>query len=352
MSSSCSHSVALALMLLFCLVAGIGCSSVPQQFGEQPMESIVWPDSSEPARIRYLGSFSRPEDLQIRQGALSRFWGFLVGTPYRGMVTPHGIAVDDTGTIYIVDSAQKNIQVYNRGTNAFATAPDERNPLMAPISLAVDASANRLYVTDSTAGQVRVMPLSGEGTSVTLGKSQMKRPTGVVINRSTAELLVLDTPQAAILRYDLESLTYKGQFGSRGTAPGQFNHPTDLTVTPTGDILVSDSLNFRVQMFSASGEFKRTFGKAGDSPGYFSRPKGIAVDSDGNIYVVDALFDNVQIFDVQGRLLLSFGRPGQGPGEFWMPAGICIDRDDRIYVTDAYNRRVQMFQYLKKGVTQ
>lgn len=347
MCQRCPYIRSLVVIVLLCQLIAAGCSGVDQQLGEGTMDTMVWPDSSEPARIRYVGSFSRPEDLQIRQGMVSRFWDLLVGTPYRGLVSPHGITVDDQGTVYVVDSAHKNVQVYNRTDGFFDTTPDDSQPLMAPISPAVDAVTGRLYVTDSTAGLVRFLPLSGDGAKGEFGKGQMKRPTGIALNRSTNELLVLDTPQATVLRYDLHSLAFKGRFGSRGTAEGQFNHPTDLTVTPAGEIIVSDSLNFRVQVFSNEGVFIRTFGKAGDSPGYFSRPKGIAVDSDGNIYVVDALFDNVQIFDAQGRLLLSFGRPGQGLGEFWMPAGICIDRQDRIYVADSYNRRVQIFQYLK-----
>jgi DNA-binding beta-propeller fold protein YncE len=343
--------ILIIIAVLWCSAAA-GCSGVGHRMGEASLEAVVWPESGAPARIRYVGSFSRPEDLQIRQGMLSRFWDFLVGTPYRGLVAPYGITVDEHGTIYIVDSAQKNVQIYNTNAGLFDIAPDGSHPLMAPISPAVDTAVGRLYITDSMAGTVRFLPLSGTGSTGEFGKDQMKRPTGIALNRLTNELLVLDTPQAVVLRYDLQSLEFKGRFGSRGAGQGQFNHPANLAVTPSGEILVSDSLNFRVQIFSAAGVFKQTFGKVGDSPGYFSRPKGIAVDSEGNIYVVDALFDNVQIFDTQGRLLLSFGGPGQGPGEFWMPAGICIDSHDRIYVADSYNRRVQIFQYLKQTGTQ
>ena len=52
------------------------------------------------------------------------------------------------------------------------------------------------------------------------------------------------------------------------------------------ELIVADSLNFRIQRFSASGDFLSSFGINGDRPGSFSRPKGVATDSHGHVYVV------------------------------------------------------------------
>ncbi|MBV5339828.1 MAG: 6-bladed beta-propeller [Deltaproteobacteria bacterium] len=335
--------------LLCCLMALTGCAASQQAMAGAAGEAPTWPSDGETVRIRYVSSFSLPEDLQIRQGMLSRIWDYVVGAPFRGLAAPHGIAVDADGTIYVVDAALKTVQIYNGSKNKFSMVPDDDHLFKAPINPAVDIDAARLYVTDSADGLVRFFPLASGGAPGEFGKGQLERPTGIALNNQTNELLVLDTRQEAVFRYNRQDLTLMGRFGSRGTGDGQLNRPTDLTVNSSGEILVSDSLNFRVQVFSPTGEFRRVFGAAGDTPGYFSRPKGIAVDSDSNIYVVDTLFDNVQIFDTEGKLLLSFGRAGQGPGEFWMPAGICIDRNDRIYVADTYNKRIQTFQYLKQA---
>jgi sugar lactone lactonase YvrE len=136
------------------------------------------------------------------------------------------------------------------------------------------------------------------------------------------------------------------RIGERGSGPGEFNFPTNVTVDRTGRLYVSDSLNSRVQAFDADFSHAGVIGARGTAAGSFSQPKGIAVDGDDHLYVVDAHFEAVQIFDRQGRLLLGFGREGSGPGEFWIPAGIHIDRSvNRIYVADTYNRRVQVFDY-------
>jgi DNA-binding beta-propeller fold protein YncE len=183
------------------------------------------------------------------------------------------------------------------------------------------------------------------------GKDICKRPTGIAVNSTTSELLIVDTLSATILRYQLDDLKFKGSIGGPGTQAGRFHYPTSIHVKDDGTILISDTLNFRIQIFSSTGEFLGMFGSEGDTPGYFTRPRGVAADRDGNIYVVDALFDNIQIFDASGRVLMDFGNHGTGYGKFWLPAAIFIDKNDRIYVSDCYNKRVQIFQYLgNKGV--
>lgn len=333
------------LCVLICLA---GCTA-HRQIGPVA-DGPFWPSGGEPVRIRYSGSFSVPEELGIETGMLTRIWDFITGGPSRSLENPVSVTTDSSGTIYVADGALQQVSVYDLRNLDFRRLPDDDMPLQAPISAQVDISTQRLFVSDSAAGVIRLMPLGAGTAPGELGAGQLVRPTGLVLNRQTDELLVVDSRQSTIFRYDRISLTPKGRFGGRGAGAGQFNYPTAVAVNSKGEILVCDSLNFRVQIFSPEGEFRRGFGKAGDRPGSFSRPKGIAVDSDDNIYVLDTLFDNVQIFDREGQLLLAFGSHGQAAGQFWMPTGIHIDSSDRIYVADTYNKRVQLFQYLKQTV--
>jgi DNA-binding beta-propeller fold protein YncE len=108
---------------------------------------------------------------------------------------------------------------------------------------------------------------------------------------------------------------------------------------------VTDTMNFRVQVFDSAGRYLSTFGKLGDGAGDFDKPKGIAVDAAGRIYVVEGLHDVVQIFDPDGQVLLVFGGSGAGPGQLWLPAGITL-AGNVVYVTDTANHRVQVFERL------
>jgi DNA-binding beta-propeller fold protein YncE len=227
--------------------------------------------------------------------------------------------------------------------------PADKTMFASPIGIAIDKHGI-VYVTDSKRGVVYVFEDNGKKFLSTIGRGIFKRPTGIAVNSKTSELLVVDTLRSRVFRFDLANRLPKGSFGTDGAMPGMFHYPTNIFVTLAGDIIVSDALNFRVQVFSPEGRFLFTFGRMGDAPGTFSRPKGVAADSDGNIYVVDALFDNIQVFDKKGRLLMAFGGHGTGYGEFWLPTGIYIDNNDLIYVSDSSNQRVQIFRYLKEDM--
>ncbi|HHG74982.1 MAG TPA: 6-bladed beta-propeller, partial [Persephonella sp.] len=138
-------------------------------------------------------------------------------------------------------------------------------------------------------------------------------------------------------------------FGERGDKAGQFNYPTNIAVNPeNGNIYVTDTQLFRVQIFNKDFEHLITIGGNGNIPGRFARPKGIGVDSDGNIYVADAAFSNIQIFNMEGEVLYYIGGAGTEPAKFLLPAGLYIDDKDRIFVVDSLNKRIQIFKYLKE----
>ena len=60
-------------------------------------------------------------------------------------------------------------------------------------------------------------------------------------------------------------------FGSRGSADGQFQYPTGITVTPDNHILVVDENNARVQKFAMDGSFVAAVGSKGNGKGSFNR---------------------------------------------------------------------------------
>jgi DNA-binding beta-propeller fold protein YncE len=308
---------------------------------------IFWPNPPEVKRIEFVRSVSKPADLDIRPGILKRMVNYIVGRAAASIVSPYGIATDSKGRLYVVDTFLKRVHVFDAAENQYFFFPSDRTMLSSPVGIAIDKNGI-VYVTDSKKGAVYIFEDNGKKFLSAIGRGIFKRPTGIAVNPKTSELLVVDTLRSRVFRFDLSNRLQKGSFGTDGATEGLFHYPTNIFVTSIGDIIVSDALNFRVQVFSPQGRFLFTFGRMGDVPGTFSRPKGVAADSDGNIYVVDGLFDNVQIFDKRGRLLMAFGEHGTGYGDFWLPTGIYIDNNDLIYVSDSSNRRVQIFRYLKE----
>lgn len=342
----CQRQTPLATWLAAALYVVI-CGCAGPADGPHARPERFWPNPPEIKRIAFVAAVSKPEDLNIRAGMLKRIVTYIVGGTTTSIVSPYGLTTDSRGRLYVVDTFQKRVHVFDAGANHYYFFPADPAMLASPVGIAVEPDGT-VYVTDSKQGVVYMFKDHGRTFVADFGRDIFGRPTGIAVNPKTAELLVVDTLQSRVFRFDLDDRGQKGSFGINGATEGRFHYPTNICVTSTGDIIVSDALNFRVQVFSPEGRYLSTIGSMGDAPGTFSRPKGVAADSDGNIYVVDALFDNIQVFDKGGRLLMAFGDHGTGFGDFWLPTGIHIDDNDLIYVSDSSNRRVQIFRYLKE----
>jgi streptogramin lyase len=117
-----------------------------------------------------------------------------------------------------------------------------------------------------------------------------------------------------------------GRKGVAGNDANTFNGPTDVLVTPRGDIFVTDGqFNSRVVHFSAEGTFVNAWGTNGTAPGQFKVPHAIAIDSRGRLFVADRDNGRVQIFDQAGTFLDQWT-------QFGPPSGIFIAPDDTLYV--------------------
>jgi sugar lactone lactonase YvrE len=311
----------------------------------QPDRTIVWPGPPLEPRIQWVREIRTPQDAGAARGFWQRLGRFIGGEAETGIVRPYGVFLDDRDRLFIVDTGAALVHLMDTETGRYTMIAGENdNAFRTPIAITEDDDEN-VYITDADAGTIFRYNLK-EGVLRRFTTFKLERPTGLAFSRAKRLLYVTDTGAHQIVALDLAGKE-RFRFGARGAAPGQFNYPTDLCVDKIGRVIVTDALNFRIQIFSPEGSLLDAFGEAGDTSGSFAKPKGVALDSEGHIYVCDALFDSVQIFDDRGRLLLGFGDSGSKQGQLWMPSGIYIDRNDYIYVADSYNQRVQVFRYLK-----
>jgi len=332
------------------LAAGLlgACASLPpeQLFSA---DGPAWPPAPAPARLQWLGEFSRPADLGMRPSLWERVVAIATGPRDQRLVQPVNVVVAEAQQqIYVADPGIAGVHRFDLRRHRYRQLrlPDN-SPLPSPVGLAIGPES-RVFVADSQLGMVFVAGPRATALQPFSEPGALQQPTGLAWDADAGVLLVVDTGAQAIVRL-AEDGREVARIGSRGNGAGQLNFPTFLWLRGDTELLVSDSLNFRVQRLDAAGRPLGSFGVRGDVSGSFARPKGLATDSDGHVYVMDALFHAMQIFAPDGRLLLAVGEQGQGPGEFWLPAGIFIDSQDRIYVADSFNRRVQVFQYLGGG---
>ena len=128
-----------------------------------------------------------------------------------------------------------------------------------------------------------------------------------------------------------------GAAGVAGNNPYNFNMPSDVLVAPNGDIFVADGhggeSNNRIVKFDKSGKYIKEWGSKGSAPGQFDTPHALAMDSRGRLFVGNRNNNRIDIFDQDGKFLESWP-------QFSRPSGIYIDKNDVIYVADSESESV------------
>ena len=151
-------------------------------------------------------------------------------------------------------------------------------------------------------------------------------------------LTIYKIPDAAPRQFSsLPEVTTTIFEGGKGTGPGQFDKPLGIAVDGSGNVLVADSGNGRLEKFKPSGTFITSIGIKGSGYGQFGEPNGIAIDRDGNIYVADAANSRVQKIAPDGTFIAEWTGPPPG---FFAPRDIAIGPDNSIYVLDQGHSRI------------
>ncbi len=212
---------------------------------------------------------------------------------------PLGVAVFDDKYVFVGNESKNTVQVYREnGKYSYSLGKKVKGPNDIAIS-----TKEKIYVVASFENMIKVFDLSGE---------------------------------------------YIFSFGNKGDGDGEFNYPTGIEIDDKNDeVIVSDFMNKRIQVFDMDGNWLRTFG-GGMLFSIIDRPQGISIDKKGNYHIVDSKQACIHIFNTQGVHLGIYGEYGKKEGQLRTPLDIVFDNSGNAFVTSNLNKKVEIFRGASK----
>jgi sugar lactone lactonase YvrE len=241
---------------------------------------------------------------------------------------PTGVAVDSSGNLYVVDTANERIRkvtpegvistVAGNGTRGFSGdgGPATAAQLDTLDGVAVDSAGN-LYIADSFNFRIRkvtaagvintvagngIPGFSGDGGPATA--AQLGNPTGVAVD-SAGNLYFSDVHFHRVRKVTPDGIistvagTGTGGFsGDGGSATAaQLNGPIGVAVDSGANIYIADQSNFRIRKVTSAGVISTVAGDGTSglnldtgpaTAAQLSLPTGVAVDTAGDLYIADS----------------------------------------------------------------
>jgi DNA-binding beta-propeller fold protein YncE len=242
-------------------------------------------------------------------GSLLHQWGtfgdLAVGSAPPGtFYEPWGIAVGPDGSVYVTDTWNHRVQKFTgdgepitswgQYGQPFPEDPASKNSFWGPRGIAVN-SRGQVFVADT--GNKRIAVFDEDGNYLTefgmggLDPGQFDEPVGVAV-AGDGTVYVTDTWNQRVQSFlpsedgtfyaPLQQWDVNAWFGQ------SLENKPFIAVSEDKHVFITDPEGFRVIEFTENGEFVRTWGDYGVGADEIGLAAGVAVDRDGFVWVTDA----------------------------------------------------------------
>ena len=239
------------------------------------------------------------------------------------------------------------------------------NELDTPIGIAFDETTELMYIADCWNSRIQIVSQKGEFVTQ-FRNIKLKSPWGIAVDKEF--IFVTDIWNHALFQFRKKDFIFINKTGTKGNEKGHLDNPYGLCIDTNGDVLVADSDNDRLSVFSKHLKFSYCIGigqlcrpqdvklsavgivvldkspkcvrflsreghllsscvSRGDTPDCLvASPSFFCLDAADNIIIGDWEYHAIRIFTQAGHLIHTLGRQGGGRGEFISPYGICVTK--------------------------
>ena len=253
-----------------------------------------------------------------------------VGTGAGDLHGPHGATLDpETGHLYVSDTFNHRVQVFDvaglaegrlprlvRLFGNFGPALGDLKAPSAPVAFStLPALRGRVFVVDSRNDRIQVFDRGGTATGTVLGgkgaePGKLDGPIAAAFDPRGRVLYVAESVNPRISAFDASTGAFLFTFGG---GPGGLSAIGGIAVDAAGVVHATDVGKRSVRRFApvrGAGGLVRSMKPQGSwaLPAAWRYPQSIAVDARGRVYVSDLADDRGEVFSPAGLPQGGFGQ--------------------------------------------